>query len=310
MINLSTVDLDFKLLLVFQVLIKTRKVSDTAEQLGVSQPTVSRSLARLREHFSDPLFVRAHYRMEPTPCAIDIAPVVDEMLNIYYSRLSQQYEFDPKLSSRTFSIAASEIGHLLLLPKLVNAMKSAPNLTLKAIPLGLHSLIEELETGVSDIAFGAYPKLYAGVYERTVAQETYVCVVRGDHPRIKDKLSLDEYQRANHVIVSAKGLGHIHEQIEKQLFDTCSPEQVLVVSHHFLTTLLLVEQTDLVVTLPLRAVAALEQRLNIKTFQPPIEIPSFDIKIYWHERFHREPANQWLRNLVGNFFVSERDLSP
>ena len=307
MSNERNIDLDFKLLQTFQALYKTRRVSDAGEVLGVSQPTVSRSLARLRTHFTDPLFVRTQHGMEPTPYAAELLPAVDEMLNLYHSRLSQQQGFDPEMSKRTFSIAASEIGHLLLLPKLVNKLaKEAPNVHLKAIPLGLHSLIEELETGVADIAFGAYPKLYAGIYERTLADEKYVCVVRADHPVIGNKLTLQDYQQADHVVVSAQGMGHIHEQIERQLLDSCPAEKVRVVSHHFLTTLLLVEQTDLVVTLPSRAATTLGKLLDIKTFNPPMDIPRFDIKVYWHERFHRDAANQWLRNMVGEFFQTSK----
>lgn len=299
----NSVDLDFKLLQTFQALYRSRKVIDAGELLGVSQPTVSRSLARLRKHFGDLLFVRTHHGMEPTPFALEISPVVDEMLNLYYSRLSQQYKFDPATSTRTFRVAASEIGHLLLLPQLINKLAvQAPHVSVNAVPLGLHSLIEELETGAVDVAFGGYPKLYAGVYERTVTSESYVSIVRADHPQIKDTLTLEEYSRANHAIVTAQGLGHIHEQIERQLFDTCPPENVRVVSHHFLTTMLMVEQTDLIVTLPSRAASMLGQRLNIKAFPPPIDITPFDVKIYWHERFHQEAANQWLRSIISGFF--------
>jgi len=303
---LNDIDLDFKLLVVFQTLMKIRKVSDAGEQLDISQPTISRSLSRLRAHFGDPLFVRTQNGMEPTPCALEVAPYIDEMLDLYHSRLSQKQKFEPALSKRTFRIAASEIGHLLLLPKLVNTLAcQAPMINLKATPLGLHSLIEELETGQVDIAFGAYPKLYAGVYERTVAKESYVCVTQSNHPTIKKKLTLDDFRQAAHVIVSAHGMGHIHEQIEKQLLDICPPENIRVVSHHFLSTILLVEQTNLIATLPSRAAKVLSERLDIQILEPPVDIPSFDIKTYWHERFHQDAANQWLRNLISSIFDAE-----
>lgn len=303
---LNDIDLDFKLLVVFQALMKVRKVGVAGEHLDISQPTISRSLSRLRTHFGDPLFVRTQHGMEPTPFALEVAPFIDEMLNLFHTRLSQQQKFEPALSKRTFRIAASEIGHLLLLPRLVNTLANqAPMINLKAVPLGLQSLIEELETGQVDIAFGAYPKLYAGVYERTVAQESYVCVTKSNHPTIKKTLSLDDFRQAAHVIVSAHGMGHIHEQIEKQLLDICPPENVRVVSHHFLFSILLVEQTDLIATLPSRAAKVLSQRLDIQILEPPIDIPSFDIKTYWHERFHQDAANQWLRNLINSMFEAK-----
>ena len=298
--NLNKIDLDFRLLTIFQVLMKTRKVGAAADQLNIPQPTISRALGRLREHFGDPLFVRTQQAMEPTPCALEISPHIEEILELYHSSLSQQKEFDPRISKRTFRIAASEIGHMLLLPGLVNTLtEQALEIKLEAVPLGLHSLIEELETGQVDVAFGAFPKLYAGVYERTLAKENYVCISRSKHPLAKKNISLDGYRQADHVIVSVQGLGHIHEQIERQLLNICPRENVKVISHHFLTTILLVEQTNLIATLPSRAVKALSEQLDIQVFEPPIDIPSFDIKTYWHERFHRDAANQWLRDMIG-----------
>ena len=296
---MMSTDLDFKLLETFQCLLKTRRVSAAGDMLGVSQPTVSRNLARLRSHFNDPLFVRTHRGMEPTPCATELASAVDEMLALYHSRLSQQYAFDPATSRRTFNIAASEIGHALLFPPLVERMsKEAPDIQFKAVPLGLHSLIDDLETGAVDIAFGAYPKLFSGVYERTVGAESYVCVAGKKNPGIGRKLSFKAFSEAHHVIVSAQGLGHIHEQIERQLLTTCPAENVRVISHHFLATMLLVEQTNLIATVPSRVASLLGERLGLRVFKPPLEIQPFDIKVYWHERYHKSPANQWLRSSI------------
>ena len=50
----------------------TRRHSLTraARTLNVTQPALSKTLARLRRYFDDPLFVRVSLRMEPTPKAL------------------------------------------------------------------------------------------------------------------------------------------------------------------------------------------------------------------------------------------------
>jgi len=296
-------NIDFRELVVFQSLMKKRKVSDVALELNLSQPSISRSLARLREHFDDPLFVRTQHAMEPTPCALEVAPSVDEMLDLYHFQLARRQKFDPAKSKRTFKIAASEVGHMMVFPRLIKILdETAPNIKLTAIPLGLHSLIDQLETGETDMAFGSYPKLYAGVHERILYREHYVCLVRADHPTIKDKLSLADYEQAKHLIVSAQGLGHIHEQAEKQLYDICPEENICVVTHNFLVSALLVEQSNYVATVPSKVAEALGGRNNLRILKPPIKVSSFDAKLYWHERFHREPANQWLRQTIASTF--------
>ena len=300
---MNNANIDFRELVVFQSLMKKRKVGDVALELNLSQPSISRCLARLREHFDDPLFVRTQHAMEPTPCALEVAPSVDEMLDLYHSQLARRQQFDPGKSRRTFKIAASEVGHMMVFPRLINILEEqAPNIKLTAIPLGLHSLIDQLETGETDVAFGSYPKLYAGVHERTLYKEYYVCLVRADHPTIKTRLTLSEYENSKHLIVSAQGLGHIHEQAEKQLYEVCPEDNVRVVTHNFLVSALLVEQSNYIATVPSKVAEALGGRNNLRILKPPIRIPPFDAKLYWHERFHREPANQWLRQTIASTF--------
>ncbi len=294
-------DLDLKLLFVFQALIQKRSVSQAAEMLDLSQPSVSRCLSNLRKHFGDELFVRTRGGMKPTPYAQEIAPTVDEIVSLYYSKLAQMREFDPQTSKRTFKVAALDVGHAYFFPRLISIMeKEAPHVSLKGVPLGLHSLIEELETGETDVAIGAFPKLYAGVYERTLYKDNYVCAVRKDHPNFKGKPSLAEFEQAKHIIASTKGQGHIHELVEKELHKVCPKENIRVVSHNFLSCVLIALHSDYVVTLPSRICEASGQLDNFRLFPHPVDLPTFEVKEYWHERFHKDPSNQWLRNKIAD----------
>ena len=300
---MNNIDLDFKLLQVFQGIMVHGQVSKAADQLGWSQPAVSRGLARLREYFSDPLFVRTRRAMEPTPCALEVAPAVSDLLTLYHTQLSRKAKFDPATSRRRFRIAASEVGHMVLLPRLLAELANGTSdISVEALSLGLRSRISQLETGDADLAFGSYPKLYAGVHERTLYTEQYVCLVRRDHPTIRGKLDKAGYERARHIIVSAEGLGHIHEQIEKRLLDLCPRENVRVVAHSFFVTALLVERSDFIATVPSKVAEALGPHHQLRVIQPTIKLPSFRAKLYWHERFHRDPANKWLRQLIAGFF--------
>ena len=37
--------------------------------------------------------------------------------------------------------------------------------------------------------------------------------------------------------------------------------------------------------------------------EPPIRIPAFEIKQHWHERYHHDPANKWIRSLIAELFL-------
>jgi len=296
-------ELDFRHLIVFQELVKRRKVNDVALELNISQPSISRCLARLRDHFGDPLFVKTQHSMDPTPYALEIFPTIQQMLDLYYSQLTRKHEFDPQHSNRTVRVAASDIGHLILLPVLIRKFdQCAPRMKIQAVPLGFHSLIGELETGAVDFAMGAFPTLHAGIHERRLFTEHYVCLARSKHRLIKDKLTRTIFEESQHIVVTAEGIGHIHEQIAKDLMAMCPQENIRVISHSFLTSAVLAERTDLIVTLPSRIVPALDLASRVRTFDPPVELPTFEVKLYWHSRFHRDPANRWLRKLIHSLF--------
>jgi len=295
--------MDLRDLIVFSMVMRHRSVSNAATALNLSQPTVSRCIIRLRENFDDVLFVRTRAGMEPTPLALAAADAVDDIVRIYTTRLSDPGKFDPSLSRREFAIAASDVGHLLVLPSLFTAVgKAAPTLRFKAVPLSSRPLIEELQSGEVDVAIGGFPNLFAGVLEQTLYSEEYVCLVRSDHPAIGRRMTLAQFKHSEHVIVSTRTLGHVHQEIEKRLLEMCSPDRVRIISHSFIISALMVENTDLVLTVPSAVASLLGPRTGLRTLSPPTKLPGFDVKQYWHQRFHKDTGNQWLRHTIASLF--------
>ena len=301
--RLNLPSLDIRLLFIFAELLKQRSVGKAAEALNMPQPSVSRNLATLREHFGDQLFVRTRNGMEPTPAALAMAGAVEDVTAIYRARLMHPGVFDPKRSNREFTIAASDLGHMLLLPALLRATADlAPLLRFTAVPLGSKSLLEGLESGEIDLAVGAFPNLYAGVLEQTLFPEHYVCLVRRGHPTIAGRISLGQFLEAQHIVVVAHELGHSHQAVEKRLLELCPANHVRVVTQSFLIGALLADRSDLVFTVPSRVVDAVGGRHNYSVLKPPLELPGFDAKQYWHSRFHEDPGNRWLRRTVSSMF--------
>jgi DNA-binding transcriptional LysR family regulator len=300
---LNLPSLDIRLLFIFAEMMKQRSVGKVADALNMPQPSVSRNLTTLREHFGDQLFVRTRNGMEPTPAALAMADAVEEVTSIYRARLIQPGVFDPMTSRREFTIAASDLGHMLLLPLLLRATASeAPNVRFTAVPLGARSLLEGLESGEIDLAFGGFPNLYAGVLEQTLFAEHYVCLVRRGHPIIDGGVTLEQFLDAGHIIVAAHELGHSHQTVEKRLLEICPADKVRVVTRNFLIGALLADRTDLVFTVPSRIVDAVGGRHNYSVLKPPLDLPGFDAKQYWHARFHEDPGNRWLRRTISGLF--------
>jgi len=289
--------LSFMHLTVFEAIMRTKSVSLAAETLDVPQPTLSRYLKQLRDHFGNQLFVRTRRGLEPTSLAISSAPAVSQALELYRTRLSGEPSFDPLTSDRDFHIAASDVGHLLVLPRVLEWVRElAPHVRFKAVPLGGEKLIARLETGEVDIAIGSFPALYAGVVEQTLFPEEYVCVV----PRTylpSGRLTLNRFKAARHILVDGRHLGHIHEDVEKMIRKMVGPQNITVMAESFLLSAHLAEQSELILTAPSRLTGLLKAE-RVRVLRPPIALPGFTVKQYWHERFHEDPGNRWLRGVL------------
>src|SRR5581483_4133380 len=148
-------DIDLNLLQVFDAIYSAGSVTRAAERLGVSQPTVSHALQRLRELYRDPLFVRAQGGMAPTAKADHLATAVREALRVLEMALHEGEQFVPARSDRTFRLHMTDIGETIFLPKLVATVSDeAPLARIEVFQLDDKDIAPALESGRIDLALG------------------------------------------------------------------------------------------------------------------------------------------------------------
>ncbi|MDM0048817.1 LysR family transcriptional regulator [Variovorax sp. J22R115] len=293
--------MDLKLLAVFDEVYKTRSVSRAGENLGVAQSSISISLARLRRHFGDPLFVRTSEGMQPTPHATSLVAPVRQALELLRGITRQQAMFDPAKAQRTFRICMTDITHLVLLPALVNRLGDiAPGISVE-ITLISGQTPKMLESGEADLAVGFMPQLEAGFYQQKLFEQDFACVVRRNHPRVHSRLSQAMFKRENHALVTAIGTGHT--LVEEELQRLGVKRNVALRLPNFLGIGGLVASTDLVVTVPRRVAETLARIADVKLLPPPFQLPVFAIKQHWHDRYQQDPANRWLRSVISDLFL-------
>ena len=178
--NLS--DIDLNLLLLFQRLMRERRVSTVAEQMNMSQPGVSNALAKLRRRLGDPLFVRGPGGVVPTPFALSLAEPVGQALAILHAALHPETGFDPLRVTRTITIGMTDIGEVVFLPALVERLsREAPGIVLNTVRDTSIDLRHEMAEGRVDLAIGLLPQLKGGFYQRRLFDQRYVCLFRRGH---------------------------------------------------------------------------------------------------------------------------------
>lgn len=308
--DISKVDLN--LLLAFDALMQERHLTKAGFKLGLSQPSMSHALARLRKLWDDPLFVRIPSGMEPTPFAVQISQTVRDGLALLQGALHAAAIFEPSTCNRTFQVLMSDIGELVYLPALINRLKTvAPEVSLRVLQLPRESYQDALASGEADMAIGFLPALNAGIYQQRLFRDSYVCLAREGHPRIQQQLTLAQFLFESHILVepagsrySTPGLQYSSTTfIERRLAEDGLARKISLRVPHFMVVPGIVQDTDLVATVPGSLMAYLKPSPRVQKLSMPIATPTYEVRQFWHQRNHHDLANQWLRRMIAELFT-------
>lgn len=287
--------LDLNLLRVFDTLMQERKVVAAAHRLGLSAPAVSNALARLRRSTGDELFTRTAQGMQPTPHALGMAATVRQALAALEQTLARPAAFDPASSERVFRVAMTDIGEIVFLPTLMRALQEeAPRVQLATVRNTAVDTRAEMALGGIDLAVGWLPDLAAGFHQRRLFEQRYVCLMAAGNPLAKGRLTLDRYRQARHALVVAEGTGHdrVDRLMRQQGVRRILPLQL----PHFVAVPWIAAETDLVVTAPQKLADKVAGPLGLVVRALPLELPHFEVNLFWHQRVHADPGNRWLRD--------------
>lgn len=312
---LSLDGLDLNLLRVLDVLMQERRVATTAQRLQLSQPAVSNALARLRKALGDELLTRAPNGMEPTEFAKSLHATLHPALASIGQSLAAKSAFDPARSSWQACIAMTDIGEIVFLPALLTHIaQAAPGLTLETLrdsqakpnaPVG--SITTAMAEGKVDLAMGWLPDVTEGLYQRKLFTQRYVCIARQGHPLLtgkKPKLTLEKYLSAEHIAIRAEGTGHTKaDETLQAISQGEAHRKVRLRVPSFLSVPQIVSQTDLLATVPEKLAEQCAAAFQLQVLPHPVDMPAFELKMFWHRRVHTDPANQWLRALIVEFFA-------
>ena len=121
-----------------------------ARRIGISQPTASRALARLRELFGDPLLIRTNSGMELTRRAEELVEPLKEWLAHTDSLFAQQV-FDPAKIERRFKLASTDFGLVsVIAPAMARLQSEAPGVGIDVVAFS-DLMLAKLTSGEIDL---------------------------------------------------------------------------------------------------------------------------------------------------------------
>ncbi|HEX5430382.1 MAG TPA: LysR family transcriptional regulator [Bryobacteraceae bacterium] len=294
-------NIDLKLLAVVGELHKTRSVSQAAENLEVSQSAVSMTLAKLRKHFNDPLFVRTSAGMEPTPHARELINLLSEAESLLQTALGHHVVFEPSTSNRFLRLQSTDIAQVTMMPRLMKRLnETAPGVRVELERISPNTP-KLLESGGLDLAVGFIPPMGAGFCQQRLFKEKFVPAVRADHPRIGEKLTLDLFERELHLAINTNGTGH--GQVERAIEIRKIRRRVALTVPSFLGIGSILASSDYIAIVPEQFGRHLARSGTIKILALPFPMPAYHIVQHWHERYNQDPASKWVRGVMAELFM-------
>lgn len=292
---------DLNLLRTLAVIHAEGGVTRAAQRLNLSQSAISHALARLRDLFGDPLFVRDGQRLIATPFTRGLAQKLREALSSLDALVADSGGFDPARSTAQYAISMRDPTETLLLPHLFRRIaKTAPGIGLRTTQVRRRSLETSLANGTVDLAIDVPLPLADSIRRRRLTAGKLVAVARRGHPATRDGLTMRTYLALDHVMVTSRRRGPGLEDLE--LSERGLRRRVRLRCRNYLAALRVVAATDLIMTITEDYGATLTAGLPVQVLPLPFRTSTLDGLLYWHQSVDDDAGNAWLRGLIIDAF--------
>ena len=289
--------LNLNLLVVFDVMMSQRSTTKAGQILGLSQSAISSSLAQLRLSFEDQLFIRHKNEMVPTARAHEIAGPIGQALLQVRSVTGPAEAFDPVGSARTFRIGMNDYGAFVLLGGIINRVREqSDSIRIAVRNVGTNETHAAIDNDDVDLCIAFSDSVDPRHESKVLFEDEWVCARRAGG---RSSLTLDDYLAASHVVIGHGMTNHVD-----RLLKGIGVSRTNRVSLPFcLAAPVLVEESDLLVTLPSRLAREFSRGRKIEIRKLPFRTPNFPVLMVWHSRRARDPSLSWLRDLIASTTV-------
>ncbi|PHS19361.1 MAG: LysR family transcriptional regulator [Blastopirellula sp.] len=283
---------DFAALRTMQFVYELGSFSRTAEKLGQTQSNVSYTIARLRDCFDDPLFVRAGAEMIPTERCRAIVLQTSRMLEDIQS-VAFETDFSAATARGQVTISCNHYERVTILPSFIRTLRDrAPGIVLRVI--NSHARGEEqLKRGECDLLIGPVQFFGDKVYKRHVRTDQYCCIMDRENPLCETTMTLEDYEAVNHILIRFSG-GWRPLYLSKFEANGINIAPTIELSEYG-DIGGYIRGTDLVAIIPSLIADQLGDWVVRKKL--PLDVP-IEIDIFWTTRTHQSPLHKWIRSTI------------
>lgn len=292
---------DLNLLVVLDILLRSRNVTHASQTLRASLPATSRALSKLRKLFNDPLLVRSSRSFDLTPLAETLTPKVEAFLvnvdKIFGSTLP---------SPEKFAVVMPDHLGLSLNGRLTAFLRETSPTTVFLPFFNLDGAMRQLEQGQVDLAVGVVDDAPPGFYRRALPPVPTLCLGRKGHEAARQQIPFSEFKRFPSIRICSTfttGFDEVRDGLEQL---RVNGGEVLTVPDIY-TAAHFVEDTDALLVLPTSTARLLARNYNLETFQPWGETPDpfYQVSLIWHERWNRRSLHAGVRSVIASHILAD-----
>lgn len=285
---------DLNLYRVLKSIFEEGSITAAANRLHITQPAVSHALSRLRQSYQDELFIRQGRKMVATSLVYAIMPKIERALSLLDETLETQTQFDIQQHSQTMYIGCRDVLESLLLPRLMrDLMKNTPNIRLHSRHVPMTNIEKVLTNGELDVVLDVLVPVGKQIARQQIITEKFVLVCRKNHPILEQSITLASYLSFPHTRVTLKDADV--DLLDMALAKHGADRKIVLRCEHFFAAVSAVEQSDLIITMPLTFALSLNNQMSIDIHNLPFEVPELAVYMYWHKNYTANPVNRWFR---------------
>lgn len=291
--------LDLNLIRVFDALMRERSVTRAGERIGLSQPAVSAALNRLRHLFNDSLFVRHGHEMMPTPRAFELADKARSALAQIEEMVREVRGLELSELTRTFTLLGADFFSVLLMPHLASKIyRLAPQVRLRLLDSARGDVARLLLDNSVDMALERPLDMPDWVSSELLFRSPFVIIASAENEALSalregETLPIEIFAALPHAIRSIDG--SMSGMVDDALSKRGLRRNVTLALPHFQGVALAVASGPHIAAVPVQFANAVKASLGFRSFQPPVDVPAPEIRLYWHSRYDKDQAHSWMR---------------
>lgn len=289
-------NLDLNLLIVFEAVYSSGNISQAAKSLGMSQPTISNALSRLRETLDDSLFVRSGRGVKPTPKAVTMIGPIREALQMIEGGVSGDEGFDPTTSQRHFRIVAMDSIEAFIAPHLIRQVQDYKSVTIENLPIISTPMVDGLNDGSLDLVLANFLTDSQECTCLPLLTPLLSIIARQNHPRIDGDFTRAHFEELNYIalVPQLRALSRLEEGLRAQNIS----RHIVYSVTKFWAFPHIVANTDLVGILPTAFAHSAARNYPLDIHPLPFDYPPEKLYMTWKTSRTNDPGHRWLREQI------------